>query len=130
MGKIRNIAVYCASLPGNTPAYCNAAAELGKLLTERGIGSDAIEKLKPILELTGDNERKLSVLRDVIGSSAVGLEGISEMETIFGYVNRLGVELPIELDFSLARGLNYYTGAIFEVKALDFAIGSICGGGR
>lgn len=52
------------------------------------------------------------------------------METIFGYVNRLGVELPIELDFSLARGLNYYTGAIFEVKALDFAIGSICGGGR
>ena len=99
-------------------------------LTERGIGSDAIEKLQPILELTGDNERKLSVLRDVIGSSAVGLEGISEMETIFGYVNRLGVELPIELDFSLARGLNYYTGAIFEVKALDFAIGSICGGGR
>ena len=59
-------------------------------LTERGIGSDAIEKLQPILELTGDNERKLSVLRDVIGSSAVGLEGISEMETIFGYVNRLG----------------------------------------
>ena len=99
-------------------------------LTERGIGSDAIEKLQPILELTGDNERKLAVLRDVIGSSAVGLEGISEMETIFGYVNRLGVELPIELDFSLARGLNYYTGAIFEVKALDFAIGSICGGGR
>ena len=99
-------------------------------LTERGIGSDAIEKLQPILELTGDNERKLAVLRDVIGASAVGLEGISEMETIFGYVNRLGVELPIELDFSLARGLNYYTGAIFEVKALDFAIGSICGGGR
>ncbi len=99
-------------------------------LTERGIGSDAIEKLQPILELTGDNERKLAVLREVIGSSIVGLEGISEMETIFGYVNRLGVELPIELDFSLARGLNYYTGAIFEVKALDFAIGSICGGGR
>ena len=99
-------------------------------LTERGIGSDAIEKLQPILELTGDNERKLAVLRDVIGASAVGLEGISEMETIFGYVNRLGVELPIELAFSLARGLNYYTGAIFEVKALDFAIGSICGGGR
>ena len=99
-------------------------------LTERGIGSDAIEKLQPILELTGDNERKLAVLRDVIGASAVGLEGISEMETIFGPVTRLGVELPIELDFSLARGLNYYTGAIFEVKALDFAIGSICGGGR
>lgn len=59
-------------------------------LTERGIGSDAIEKLQPILELTGDNERKLAVLRDVIGASAVGLEGISEMETIFGYVNRLG----------------------------------------
>ncbi len=85
-------------------------------LTERGIGSDAIEKLQPILELTGDNERKLAVLRDVIGASAVGLEGISEMETIFGYVNRLGVELPIELDFSLARGLNYYTGAISKSR--------------
>lgn len=99
-------------------------------LQERGIGREAVDKLQPILELNGNNEQKLAALRNIIGSSAVGLQGISEMETIFEYVNRLGVELPMELDFSLARGLNYYTGAIFEVKALDFAIGSICGGGR
>lgn len=99
-------------------------------LQERGIGREAIDKLQPILELVGDNNQKLSALRTIIGSSSVGMEGISEMETIFGYVHRLGVALPIEMDFSLARGLNYYTGAIFEVKALDYAIGSICGGGR
>ena len=58
------------------------------------------------------------------------MKGIEEMETVFGYVGRLGIDLTVELDLSLARGLNYYTGAIFEVKALDFAIGSICGGGR
>ena len=66
----------------------------------------------------------------MIGGSETGIAGIDEMETIFGYVEALGTELDIELDLSLARGLNYYTGAIFEVKAKDFAIGSICGGGR
>ena len=99
-------------------------------LRERGIGGEAIGKLQPILELSGDNMCKLSKLRDVIGSSETGMRGIVEMETIFGLVERSAIGLPVELDLSLARGLNYYTGAIFEVKADDYAIGSICGGGR
>jgi histidyl-tRNA synthetase len=99
-------------------------------LRERGIDDEAIARLQPILELTGDNSEKLRKLRDVIGSSQTGVKGIEEMECIFGYVSRLGIDLRVELDLSLARGLNYYTGAIFEVKANDFAIGSICGGGR
>ena len=99
-------------------------------LAERGIGAEAIAKLQPILELSGSNDDKLNVLGDILGDSETGLNGIEEMRTIFSYVEKLGTELPIELDLSLARGLNYYTGAIFEVKANDFAIGSICGGGR
>ena len=99
-------------------------------LAERGLEQEAIEKLQPILELSGSNAEKLSQLREVIGVSETGVKGIEEMTEIFGYVEQLGLQLPIELDLSLARGLNYYTGAIFEVKAKDFAIGSICGGGR
>lgn len=99
-------------------------------LAERGLEQEAIDKLQPILELSGSNFEKLSKLRDVIGCSETGVKGIEEMTEIFGYVEQLGIALPIELDLSLARGLNYYTGAIFEVKAMDFAIGSICGGGR
>ena len=90
----------------------------------------AIDRLQPILELRGDNRRKLSALRDVLSGSETGLKGVEELETVFGYVERLGIALAVELDLSLARGLNYYTGAIFEVKANDYAIGSICGGGR
>ena len=99
-------------------------------LAERGLEQEAIDKLQPILELSGTNAEKLAKLREVIGVSETGVKGIEEMSEIFGYVERLGLQLPIELDLSLARGLNYYTGAIFEVKAMDFAIGSICGGGR
>ena len=99
-------------------------------LAERGIDNEAIAMLQPILELSGDNSQKLDKLESIIGGSETGRTGIAEMRTIFGYVERLGIALPVELDLSLARGLNYYTGAIFEVKALDFAIGSICGGGR
>lgn len=99
-------------------------------LSERGIDDDAIAKLQPILELSGSNDEKLAKLRDIIGGSETGLKGICEMQTIFDHVSRLGIDLKIELDLSLARGLNYYTGAIFEVKANDFQIGSICGGGR
>ncbi len=99
-------------------------------LAERGLEQEAIDKLQPILELTGSNAEKLSKLREVIGGSETGVKGIDEMAEIFGYVEQLGISLPIELDLSLARGLNYYTGAIFEVKAMDYAIGSICGGGR
>ena len=99
-------------------------------LAERGLEQEAIDKLQPILELNGSNSEKLSKLQEVIGGSETGVKGIEEMREIFGYAESLGVDLPIELDLSLARGLNYYTGAIFEVKAMDFAIGSICGGGR
>ncbi len=99
-------------------------------LMERGLGQEAVDKLQPILELSGDNAQKLNQLKEVLAVSETGMKGIAEMETVFGYVERLGIGLTVELDLSLARGLNYYTGAIFEVKALDFAIGSICGGGR
>ena len=99
-------------------------------LLERGLDEVAVAKLQPILELSGDNSQKLDKLAEIIGSSETGAKGIEEMRTIFGLVEALGVALPVELDLSLARGLNYYTGAIFEVKALDYAIGSICGGGR
>lgn len=99
-------------------------------LLERGLDRTAIDKLQPILELSGDNDQKLRKLREVIGCSETGLRGVEEMETIFRCAERQGIGLAVELDLSLARGLNYYTGAIFEVKALDFAIGSICGGGR
>ena len=99
-------------------------------LLEKGIEQEAIDKLKPILSLSGSNYDKLNTLREIISSSETGLKGIEEMETIFGYIDELAIPLDVELDLSLARGLNYYTGAIFEVKAKDFAIGSICGGGR
>jgi histidyl-tRNA synthetase len=99
-------------------------------LRSKGISYEAIGKLKPILKLSGTNAKKLAKLRDIISSSPVGLEGIAEMETLFGYLEGIGTQLDIETDLSLARGLNYYTGAIFEVKARDFEIGSICGGGR
>ncbi len=99
-------------------------------LAEKGISAEAIAALRPILELSGTNAEKLARLREVIGNSETGLKGIEEMTTIFEYVDKLDSTLTVELDLSLARGLNYYTGAIFEVKARDYAIGSICGGGR
>ena len=99
-------------------------------LRDKGIDERAIEALQPILSLEGANGAKLARLREVLAGSSVGLAGVDETETILSYVETLGTELDIELDLSLARGLNYYTGAIFEVKARDFAIGSICGGGR
>ena len=99
-------------------------------LRERGIDDEAIAKLQPILELNGTNAEKLTKLEGVIGASETGMLGIEEMRTIFDNVEKLGINLTPELDLSLARGLNYYTGAIFEVKANDFQIGSISGGGR
>lgn len=101
-----------------------------KELLERGLEQSAIDKLKPILVLEGTNREKLAKLKSVIGESEVGLKGVEEMETIFDYIEASDINLDIEIDLSLARGLNYYTGAIFEVKAKDYAIGSICGGGR
>ncbi len=99
-------------------------------LIERGITRDAIAKLLPILELPGENRDKIAMLKTILASSPTGVNGVEELETIFDYLDLLDMTLPVEIDLSLARGLNYYTGAIFEVKALDFEIGSICGGGR
>lgn len=103
---------------------------VNKELIERGLTQEAVDKLRPVLELEGDNEQKLKQLSELLQISEVGLMGIQEMRTIFEYAAEVDVRLPVELDLSLARGLNYYTGAIFEVKALDHAIGSISGGGR
>ncbi len=99
-------------------------------LSSRGIEDEAIAKLQPILELSGTNQEKINQLREAITASETGLLGVDELQTIVDHTTQLGITLPIEIDLSLARGLNYYTGAIFEVKANDFAIGSICGGGR
>ena len=99
-------------------------------IASKGISEEAIAKLQPILKLSGTNSEKLSQLKTVLASSEVGLKGVSELETIFGLCEAMKVETKIDLDLTLARGLNYYTGAIFEVKALDVEIGSITGGGR
>ena len=99
-------------------------------LLEKGISQDAVEKLQPILNLSGTVSEKLVQLEKVIGHSEIGTNGISEVKTLFAYLNTLELTTEVELDLTLARGLNYYTGAIFEVKAKDVAMGSICGGGR
>jgi histidyl-tRNA synthetase len=99
-------------------------------LTGKGFSAGAVRRLQPILSLSGSNREKLEQLVGVIGGSETGRAGISEVTGILNHTDTLGVALDIELDLSLARGLNYYTGAIFEVKARDYAIGSICGGGR
>ncbi len=99
-------------------------------LSEKGISDEAIAKIQPILNLSGSNQEKLNQLKSVLASSETGLKGIEEMETIFNLCNSVNITTHIALDLTLARGLNYYTGAIFEVKALDVEIGSITGGGR
>ena len=99
-------------------------------LAERGLTAEQIAKLQPILNMSGSTCDKLTTLRQVLASSETGLKGIEETETIFSFCEAAGVMLNIELDLTLARGLNYYTGAIFEVKALDVQMGSITGGGR
>ncbi len=99
-------------------------------IASKGISQNAIDKLQPILKLNGTNAEKLEQLKTVLATSEVGLKGVAELETIFGLCETMQVKTRIELDLTLARGLNYYTGAIFEVKALDVEIGSITGGGR
>lgn len=99
-------------------------------LSEKGLPRAAFEKLSPVLHLQGSTEEKIRSLRVILGNTETGLQGIAELEKLFAYTGMLNLCNSIELDLTLARGLNYYTGAIFEVKALDEAIGSICGGGR
>lgn len=99
-------------------------------LREKGLGEEAIAALRPVLELKGDNESKLKVMADLLKDSEEGMKGIEEMREVLGGIEALGHKCVVEADLSLARGLNYYTGTIIEVKALDVEIGSITGGGR
>ena len=99
-------------------------------LRRDGINEEAIEKLQPIIALTGTNDEKLATIAKVLAQSEVGMKGVEETRFILDTLKTCGLHNQIDLDLTLARGLNYYTGAIFEVKALDYAIGSITGGGR
>ena len=99
-------------------------------LLERGLNNEQVAALQPILNLSGSTAEKLTVLKTILATSETGLKGVDEMEEVFRLLETVGCQLSIELDLCLARGLNYYTGAIFEVKALDAQIGSITGGGR
>ena len=103
---------------------------VNKELIDNGIPADTVEKLQPIINLSGTNKEKLATMREVLKDSEIGLKGVEESEFILDKLEVLGLKNEIELDLTLARGLNYYTGAIFEVKALDVQIGSITGGGR
>ena len=110
---------------------------VNKELLEKGLPQEAVDKLQPILHLEGTNEDKLQTIREVLRGSEIGLKGVEEVQEIFRLVETQKSEkesqnpaFNIVLDLTLARGLNYYTGAIFEVKALDVEIGSITGGGR
>lgn len=99
-------------------------------LRRKGISDEAISRLRPVLELKGDTIAKLARLGSILSLSATGLKGIEEMKILFGLLENAGLRSAVELDLTLARGLNYYTGAIIEVKSKDVNIGSICGGGR
>lgn len=99
-------------------------------LAKAGISAEAIEKLQPIILLEGSNEEKLNTMKQVLAESEIGLKGVEECAFVLQTLQNLGLKNELELDLTLARGLNYYTGCIFEVKALDVQIGSITGGGR
>lgn len=97
-------------------------------LRANGLSEDAIQKLQPIINLSGTNQEKMATMRQALAQSEIGLKGIDEVEFVLNHLT--GLSSQVELDLTLARGLNYYTGCIFEVKALDVQIGSITGGGR
>ncbi len=106
-------------------------------MREKGLDDRAVAVIRQILALSGSTEEKIASMRALMSggsasglTSEAGMKGLDELEELFGLIEAAGVSCPVEIDLSLARGLNYYTGAIFEVKALDFPIGSICGGGR
>lgn len=99
-------------------------------LREKGIDEEAINMLQPIIKLEGNNADKLNTIETILEKSETGLKGVAELRKVFSHIESLKVETEVELDLTLARGLNYYTGAIFEVKAKDAEIGSITGGGR
>lgn len=101
---------------------------VNKELQENGISEQGVQDLQPIINLQGDNEEKIQTMKQVLASSEAGMKGLEEVSYVLSHLK--GLHSKVELDLTLARGLNYYTGCIFEVKALDVAIGSITGGGR
>ena len=103
---------------------------VNKELLEKGLTEEAVAKLEPILTLAGSNEEKLTRLSEILAGSEEGMKGIEELKEVLDGISSLDPKADVELDVSLARGLNYYTGTIIEVKAKDVAIGSITGGGR
>lgn len=102
-----------------------------KELSDKGVSAEGIEKIKPLFEISGSTEERLTQMKEYLSDSEIGLEGIKELEYLFDATQKLGLrDTSVEFDVTLARGLNYYTGAIFEVKCGATSIGSICGGGR
>ena len=99
-------------------------------MLSKGLTKEAVAVLEPVLKLSGGTSEKIAAMRIVLEKSEVGMKGLDELEELFGFIAAAGVKCPVEIDLSLARGLGYYTGAIFEVKAMDWQIGSISGGGR
>ncbi len=99
-------------------------------LRQRGLSEDNINMLEPIINLSGDNEKRLTCLKELVGGTASGSQGTNELQEIVDYLKKVEIKADVEIDQALARGLNYYTGAIIEVKAKDVNIGSVCGGGR
>lgn len=125
-------------MPDKIVDICTAIDKLDKIgkenvckeLIERGIPETAIAKIEPFFEFKGSNDEKLSFLKNYFEGNEVGLKGVAELEKVLDYVSLMSMRSAVEVDITLARGLNYYTGAIFEVKANDVGIGSISGGGR
>jgi len=105
-------------------------AKVKEELLQKGLNQESIDKLTPVFEIIGSNSKKLSALKSLLANSPDGVQGIDELETIFKYLGTIKTKNVVEFDKTLARGLNYYTGAIIEVKAKNVKIGSICGGGR
>jgi histidyl-tRNA synthetase len=122
----------------NLTILTTALDKLGKIGSEgvsrelqgKGISTQVIERLQPIINLSGTSEEKLNNLSDILKDSGKGLEGVNEMNRLFDYLHVQSMDSAVELDLTLARGLNYYTGAIIEVQAEDVSIGSVCGRGR
>jgi histidyl-tRNA synthetase len=103
---------------------------VNKEILSKGITQEKVDSLQPIINLEGTTEEKIEKLSEILKDSEIGMKGVDELKTIFGYIENFDIKNEVELDLTLARGLNYYTGSIYEVKSLDTKIGSICGGGR
>ena len=99
-------------------------------LEQKGVGKEALDKLEPVLKMEGSGLEKLAFLETILQDSDTGMEGLADVKQLFLFMEPAPINAPVEFDMTLARGLNYYTGSIFEVKSAEVEIGSICGGGR